>query len=145
MTKKQFAVIVFCTILFAFFGGIVSNSIFSGVSAAGQEQAPAKAAQDTGIQEQLLKENLFIGIVKSGKFHLLAPRSSSPLAAGIRLTGMQMQEARPPESAELNLEKYEGKVVMVHGHDGGGWIYRAAVVDSGGPLVTILVLDTFSK
>jgi hypothetical protein len=145
MTKKQFAVIIFCTILFAFFGGIVSNSIFSGVSAAAQEQVPVKTARDVGIQEYLLKENLFIGIVKRGRFHLLAPRSSSPLAAGIRLTGIQMQEARPPESAELNLEKYEGKAVMVHGHDGGGWIYRAAVVDSGGPLMTILVLNTFSK
>ena len=145
MTKKQFAVIIFCTILFAFLGGIVSNSILSGVSAAAQEQAPAKAARDTGIQEYLLKENLFIGIVKSGRFHLLAPRSSSPLTVGIRLTGIQMQEARPPESAELNLEKYEGKAVMVHGHDGGGWIYRAALVDSGGPLLTLLVMNAFSK
>jgi hypothetical protein len=143
MTKKQFAVIIFCTILFAFFGGIVSNSIFSGVSAAGQEQAPAKAGQGASIQEYLLKENLFIGIVKRGRFHLLAPRSSSPLTAAIRLTGIQMQEARTPESAELNLEKYEGKAVMVHGHDGGGWIYRAAVVDSGGPLLTILVKQVF--
>lgn len=145
MTKKQFAVIIFCTILFAFLGGLVSNSIFSGVSAAAQEQVPAKAAQVAGIQKYLLKENLFIGIVKRGRFHLLAPRSSSPSTVGIRLTGIQMQEARPPESAELNLEKFEGKAVVVHGHDGGGWIYRAAIVDSGGPLVTVLVMITFSK
>jgi hypothetical protein len=145
MTKKQFAVIFFCTILFAFLGGIVSNSLFTGVPAAAQEKEPAKAAQSPGIQEYLLKESLFIGIVKSGKFHLLAPRSSSPLTAAIRLTGMQMQEARPPESAELNLEKYEGKAVMVHGHDGGGWIYQAAVVDSGGPLVTALAVKVFGK
>jgi hypothetical protein len=143
MTKKQFAVIIFCTILFAFFGGIISNSIFSGVSAAAQEPALEKTARDAGIREYLLKENLFIGIVKSGRFHLLAPRSSSPLTVGIRLTGIQMQEARTPESAELNLENYEGKAVMVHGHDGGGWIYRAAVVDSGGPLVTALVKQVF--
>ena len=145
MTRKQFAVIIFCTIIFAFFGGIVSNSIFSGVPAAGQEQAPAKTGQAAGIQEYLLKENLFIGIVKSGRFHLLAPRSSSLSTVGIRLTGIQMQEARTPESAELNLEKYEGKAVMVHGHDGGGWIYRAAVVDSGGPLVTALVMKVLGK
>lgn len=145
MTKKQFAVIFFCTILFAFLGGIVSNSIFSGDSVIAQEQAPEKAARGAGIQDYLLKENLFIGLVKSGKFHLLAPRSSSPLTAVIRLTGIQMQEARPPESEELNLEKYEGKAVMVHGHDGGGWIYQAAVVDSGGPLVTSLALKVFSE
>jgi hypothetical protein len=145
MTKKQFAVIFICTILFAFFGGIVSNSIFSGDPVMAQDQAKEKAAQDTGIQAYLLKECLFIGMVKSGKFHLLAPRSSSPLDAAIRLTGIQMQEARPPESDELNLEKYEGKAVMVHGHDGGGWIYHAAVVDSGGPLLTALVMKAFSK
>lgn len=145
MNKKQFAVIFFCTILFAFLGGIVSNSIFSGDSLIAREQALTKAARGTGIQEYLLKRSLFIGIVKSGKFHLLAPRSSSPLPAGIRLTGMQMQEARPPESDELNLEKYEGKAVMIHGHDGGGWIYRAAIVDGGGPLVTALAMKAFSK
>jgi hypothetical protein len=145
MTKKQFAVILCCTILFAFLGGIVSNSIFSGDPVIAQEQPQEKAVQGAGIQEYLLKENLFIGIVKNGKFHLLAPRSSSPLSAVIRLTGMQMQEARSPESDELNLEKYEGKAAMVHGHDGGGWIYRAAVVDSGGPLLTALVIKTFGE
>jgi hypothetical protein len=145
MTKKQFAVILCCTILFAFLGGIVSKSIFSGEPVIAQEQPQEKAAQSAGIQDHLLKENLFIGIVKNGKFHLLAPRSSSPLSAAIRLTGIQMQEARSPESDELNLEKYEGKAVMVHGHDGGGWIYRAAVVDSGGPLLTALVIKTFGE
>ena len=145
MNKKQFAVILFSTILFAFLGGIVSNSIFSGVPAAAQEQAPAKAARDAGFQEYLLKQSLFIGVVKDGKFHLLAPRPSSPSTAAIRLTDIQMQEARPPESDELNLEKYEGKAVMVHGHNGGGWIYRAAIVDGGGPLVTALVMKVFSK
>jgi len=145
MNKKQFAVILFCTILFAFLGGIVSNTIFSGDSVRAQEQAAEKAAQDTGIQAYLLKESLFIGIVKNRKFHLLAPQPSSPSTAAIRLTGMQMQEARPPESDELNLEKYEGKTVMVHGHDGGGWIYQAAIVDSGGPLLTALVMKVFGK
>jgi hypothetical protein len=144
MNKKQFAVIFFCTILFAFIGGIFSNSIFSGDSVIAQEQAPAKAARGAGIQEYLLKESLFIGVVKEGKFHLMAPQSSSPLAATIRLTRIRMQEARPPDSAELTLEKYEGKAIMVHGHDGGGWIYGAAIVDSGGPLVTALAMKAFS-
>jgi hypothetical protein len=145
MNKKQFTVIFFSTILFAFLGGIVSSSLFTGVPAAALEQEPAKIAQSSGIHEYLLKESLFIGIVKSGKFHLLAPRSSSPLTAAIRLTGISMQVAQPPESAELNLEKYEGKAVMVHGYDGGGWIYQAAVVDTGGPLVTTLALKVFGE
>jgi hypothetical protein len=145
MNKKQFAVIFFCTILFAFLGGIVSNGIFSGDPVIAQEQAPAKAERSSGIQEYLLKESLFIGIVKSGKFHVLAPRPSSPFPAIIRLTRIQMQEARPPDSAELTLEKYEGKAVMVQGHGGGGWIYQAAVVDSGGPLVTALAMKVFGE
>jgi hypothetical protein len=145
MTKKQFAVILCCTILFAFLGGIVSKIIFSGEPVQAQEPPQEKAAQSTGIQGYLLEENLFIGIVKNGKFHLLAPRTSSPLSGAIRLTGIRMQEARSPESDELNLEKYEGKAVMVHGHDGGGWIYSAAVVDSGGPLVSALVIKAFGE
>jgi hypothetical protein len=144
MTKKQFAVILFCIILFAFLGGIVSNSIFSGDPVVAQSQEQAKAQKSAGIREYLLKESLFIGVVKEGKFHLLAPQPSSPLTAAIRLTGIQMQEAQPPESKELNLEKYEGKAVMVHGHDGGGWIYQAAIVDSGGPLLTALAMKVFS-
>jgi len=144
MTKKQFAVILFCTILFAFLGGIVSNSIFSGDPVIAQAQPQEKAVPPDAVQEYLLKESLFIGIVKSGKFHLLAPRTSS-LTGVTRLTAIHMQEARSPESAELNLGKYEGTAVMVHGHDGGGWIYNAAVVDSGGSLVTALVIKAFAE
>ena len=147
MTKKQFVIILIVAMVFAFLGGVLSNSIFPGSAVMAQVEQQTTTGQSPvpGIRDYLLKQGLFIGVVGQGKFKLLAPQPSSPLAAEIRLTGMQMQEARPPESAELNLEAYEGKAVMVHGHDGGGWIYGAAVVDSGGPLVTALVKQIFQS
>lgn len=62
--------------------------------------------------------NQFLGIVQGGQFQMLAPYS--PSGGLVRLTSVQMQEARPPESAELNLTEYEGKAIMVQGYDGGG-------------------------
>ncbi len=93
MNKKQFAVILFCTILFAFLGGMFSYSIFPGDSLIAQEQEPAKSGQGTGIQAYLLKQGFFIGLVKNGTFHLLAPKPSSPLAKTIRLTGIPTKAA----------------------------------------------------
>jgi len=65
-------------------------------------------------------EKRFLGIVQKGEFQLLAPGSGS-----VRLTGLPMQAAQPPESGELDLTEYEGKAITVRGHDGGGWIYSA--------------------
>lgn len=139
MNKKQFGIILVCTIIFAFLGGILSQGLISGSSAAAQ--AKGKEKQPEGIDAYLMKENLFIGVVEKGKFYVLAPGQRLPFS--IRLTGIQMQEARPPETQEINLKEYEGKAIVVNGHDGGGWIYRAAVVDSGGLLVTLLVKQVF--
>ncbi len=139
MNKKQFGMILVCTIIFAFLGGMLSRGLISGSPAAAH--ARGKEKQQAGIDAYLLKENMFIGVVEKGKFYVLAPRR--PLPIPIRLTGIQMQEARPPETQEIILNKYEGKAVIVYGHDGGGWIYRAAVVDSGGLLVTALVKQVF--
>ena len=139
MNKKQFGIILVCTIIFAFLGGMLSQGLISGSAAAAHARSEEK--QQAGIDAYLLKENLFIGVVEKGRFYVLAPRRPSPVP--IRLTGIQMQEARPPGTQEINLKKYEGKAIIVYGHDGGGWIYRAAVVDSGGPLVTALVKQVF--
>jgi hypothetical protein len=61
-----------------------------------------------------------------------------------RLTQIAMQEARPPESDEINLTPYEGRAILVSGHDDGGWIYSAQVVDQAGPLLTLVTLKVFS-
>ena len=83
----------------------------------------------------------FIGIVRSARFNVLSPENS---AGPTRLTTIQMQESRPPESAELALADYEGQAIAVQGHDGGGWIYSAQIVDTAGPIVAALVEATFS-
>jgi hypothetical protein len=56
-----------------------------------------------------------------------------------------MQESVPPETGELDLTQYEGSVIAIQGHDGGGWIYSAGVIDTAGPIVTALALQIFGQ
>jgi len=83
----------------------------------------------------------FIGLVRDGRFMLLAPRSA--LGGWVRLTSMPMQAAQPPDSAELDLSEYEGTAIMVSGRDAGGWIYSARVVSMAGPILTAVVQEVF--
>jgi hypothetical protein len=83
----------------------------------------------------------FLGVVQDGAFELLAPYHAPGGSA--RLTAIPMQASVPPETAELDLSAYEGKAVMVRGHDGGGWIYSAAVIDQAGPILTAVVREVF--
>lgn len=147
MTKRQFILILMCTIVFAFIGGLFSNSIFSGSVSTlkAENKVNNKKGNVAIIQEYLLKENLFIGLVENGKFKCLVPRLSSSISPYIRLTQIQMQEARPPDSMEIYLDQYEGKAIMVNGMDGGGWIYKASIVDKGGQLMAALVKEVFMK
>jgi hypothetical protein len=85
--------------------------------------------------------NQFLGIVQNGQLQLFAPPSVSGNA--VRLTSIQMQAAQPPESKELSLTRYEGRALLVSGHDGGGWIYEAKIVDKGGPLLATVVQQVF--
>lgn len=87
--------------------------------------------------------DILIGMVEGGKFKRLWPTPALP--GEVRLTSIQMQEARPPESGELNLAEYEGCAAAVQGHDQGGWIYSARVIDSGSPIVSALVEEVFGK
>ncbi|MDO8586986.1 MAG: hypothetical protein Q7T82_08090 [Armatimonadota bacterium] len=86
-----------------------------------------------------MNEEMF-GIVKGGEFHRLSPAGAGGSA---RLTGMGMQEARPPESAEIRLEDYENRAIMIRGHDSGGWIYSAEIIDHAGPILTAVVEKMF--
>jgi hypothetical protein len=83
----------------------------------------------------------FLGIVQDGAFELMSPYSAP--GGSVRLTAISMQAAVPPETAELDLSVYEGKAIMVRGHDGGGWIYSAAVIDQAGPILTAAVQKVF--
>ena len=88
-------------------------------------------------------DQIFIGTVVDGKFRLLSPRPALP--GEVRLNSIAVQEARPPDSRELNLSKYEGNAIAVQGHDQGDWIYSASVIDTGGPIVTALLQHVFGQ
>jgi hypothetical protein len=85
----------------------------------------------------------FLGIVKTGMFQIL--QSEQQPEGSARLTRIQMQEARSPESDEINLQDYEGKAILVQGHNGGGWIHSAAIIDQAGPILTMLVEKLFGE
>jgi hypothetical protein len=99
------------------------------------DSAPANHSVPKG-EEQLL------GLVQDGKFMPL----NSSFALPIRLTSIQMMEARSPESGELNLTGFEGEVIMVSGRGGGGgWVYSARVIDRAGPILTAVALRVFGQ
>ena len=85
----------------------------------------------------------FIGLVRDGRFVLLSPRPA--LGGWVRLTSIPMQAARSPDSAELDLGEYEGRAIMVSGHDGGGWIYSARIISMAGPILTAVVQQVFGQ
>ena len=86
-------------------------------------------------------ERLFLGIVQSGTFEQLMPDASGPT----KFTSIEPQEARAPESGELELADYEGRAVMIRGVDQSGWIFSAEVVDQAGPILTIVVQEMFRR
>ncbi len=90
------------------------------------------------------EDDQFLGIVEIGQLQLLQPENLA--GTSVRLTGIRMQEAASPESREIDLTEYEGKAIMVRGHDGGGeWIYSAELIDKAGPILTVLVQKLFSR
>ena len=104
---------------------------------AGEDEGRNVNSQPYEIGEEHDTNPTFIGVVESGVFKMVLPKSV--LIGRPRLTGIAMQEARPPETGELDLSQYEGTAIAIQGHNGGGWIYSARVVDTGGPIVTALV------
>ncbi len=85
-------------------------------------------------------DDQFLGIVHGGQFTPLIPAQPGP----VRLTTIPMQTGQSPESAELDSTEYEGRAIMVQGHDGGGWIYSASVIDQAGPILTAVVKAVFA-
>ncbi len=83
----------------------------------------------------------FLGIVHDGEFQKIGPRG--PHGTPVRLTIIDMQTALPPDSHKLDLAPYEAKIITVRGHESGGWIYSAEVVDQAGPIRTAAVRQVF--
>lgn len=137
MSKRQFVLLLGCTMICSLIGGALASGVIFTNELSAQTQLSFTHKEFT------LPEGTLIGIVEKGKFLPLFPKQ--PMTMPIRLTGIHMQEARPVESGELDLSSYEGKAVMISGHDGGSWVYGAAIVDSGGPLITALVKKMFTN
>jgi hypothetical protein len=85
----------------------------------------------------------FIGVVEMGEFLILDPPDIAGKTA--RLTWIPIQAAQPPESDEIDLASYDGRAIMVCGHEDSGWIYSAKVVDQAGPIITALVEKVFGR
>lgn len=120
--------------------------ILLGLAAAVSPDAPdtAQGSQPVITRQRINKDDgrqTLIGIVQDGELWVLTPATSAGLSA--RLTGIAMQESVSPESREIDLSDYEGSAILVHGHDGGGWIYEAEVIDRGGPLLTEIAEQAF--
>ena len=85
-------------------------------------------------------------VAATGEVRLLAQvRQGSPVTLGPttlagprRITGMGMQEARAPESAELDPSPWEGQFLLLEGRDSGDWLYSARVVRALTPLEATL-------
>jgi hypothetical protein len=94
------------------------------------------------VENQLGDQGALLGLVQGGELVILAPAASA--GASARLTEISMIESVGPESKEIDLQPYEGTSLVVRGHDGGGWIYEAEIVEQGGPLFTALVQRVYS-
>jgi hypothetical protein len=115
----------------------------SSIPTAGSREPQTHAGEDEGGRENLNTNPILIGVVENGVLRIVLPKSF--LSGSIRFTSIAMQMAVPPESGELDLSQYEGRAIAIQGHNGGGWIYSARVIDSGGPIVTALVRQAFDQ
>lgn len=78
-----------------------------------------------------------MGLVRDGRLRLSVPSGRDSLT--VRLTRVRPQEARAPESNEIDLSEYEGRALMVRGYDQSEWIYDAVIVDVAGLILTAVV------
>jgi hypothetical protein len=141
MNKKRIVLMLSSAAFFGLMGSLILGALVPGILSMEATAEDSSKSGKSFVDDHLEENGFFVGVVETGKFRLLAPQTGIPLE--LRLTLIQMQEARPPETGELDLFPYEGQAVMVSGHSSGGWIYRANILDSAGPLLTLLVLEVF--
>jgi len=89
----------------------------------------------------LANDDSFVGFVQHGRFLKLTP--CEPVWQEVRLTSISMEMAVLPETKELDLTEHQGKVIVVCGHDGGGWIYSATVAETASPLLANFILRCY--
>lgn len=143
MTRKQSLLTLLVVGVVVLLGAAAFNWLEGGPTCAqarAAEEVIEVDADEDGQSPQAWAEKT-LGIVQNGQFLPLAPERAFGLSVG--LTAIRMQEAIAPEAGELDLTDYEGKAIMVRGHDAGGWIYSATVVDHAGPILTAVVERLF--
>lgn len=86
-------------------------------------------------------DDSFVGFVQHGRFLKLTP--CEPVQQEVQLTSISMETAISPEARELDLTQYEGKVIVVCGHDGSGWIYSATIAEIASPLIADFILRCY--
>jgi hypothetical protein len=84
-----------------------------------------------------MQEANIIGLVREGKFFPMDKKDS------VNVTEMSMAEAS--EITPMNLAEYEGKVIMISGHDSGNWIYSAKIEDIANPILSAVTMKVFGK
>ena len=140
---KQLLIPAMCLVLLGCQSPMPTAKSLEPQTTVGQDKDPGRSSQAHAATREHVANPTFIGVVKSGKFRTLSPKTA--LSGSIRFTSIQMQQAVPPETGELDLTEYEASAIAIQGHDGGGWVYSARVVDKGGPIVTALVLQAFGQ
>ena len=96
----------------------------------------------SGLVTQGQNTDVFMGRVSAGFFIAFEPGSYA--GNEYRLTTIGMQEAVSPEAGEVDLDPYENKVIVIQGHDGGGWLYSASVIEVASPLIAEFLLKQHS-
>jgi len=86
-------------------------------------------------------DDSFVGFVQQGRFLKLTP--CEPVQQKVRLTCISMDTAVLAQEEGLDLTEYEGKVIVVCGHDSGGWIYSATIAEIAPPLITDFILRCY--
>jgi hypothetical protein len=84
-----------------------------------------------------MQEGNIIGLVREGKFFPMDKKDS------VNVTEMSMAEAS--EITPMNLAEYEGKVIMISGHESGNWIYSAKIEDIANPILSAVTMKVFGK
>ncbi len=105
--------------------------------------AAIPAADAGGTTDTRTDVERILGVVENGRFVALHPADRK--SAGLRLTTIKRQEARAVESGELDLSDHEGDAIMIEGIRDSGWLYEARIVDRGGPILTSVVRQIFSR
>lgn len=60
------------------------------------------------------------------------------------LTTVLMQEARTPESGVIDLDQYEGQVILIsYQQSDGDIVWGAEIVDVAGPILSVMVKKVF--